>query len=279
MRYSGWNPLKLQSVSTPVRYLAGIVAIFLAGWFYLANLGCFGTWEDLSTFHIKFTPAYFLIEQPGQSTSVFTELLWSSAGRNQEATSWSVLPGLPPVLESASCNPDSESDYTNLALQFSSDASLFGASDLWTASVSSAFQVGVKARFVDPLWKSLSEGQEVVIARTAYFPLRSGASRFIVRQDGFNSRGNAIVSIEVENPLDGWTYFCEGEEKSISKEGTSFWGRIESHQLDPTGPNIQSTPFDKWTAAKACVRLVLTMKKNGAVVKTEVRNIPMRFES
>jgi hypothetical protein len=154
---------------------------------------------------------------------------------------------------------------------------MFGAANLWTASVSNAYQVGVKARFADPVWKSVSEGQQAILARTAYFPLRSGTSRIIVRQDGYSRDGHIQFKIQVENPLEGWTYHYEGEEKGIMTIGTPFWGRISSTQLSPTEPEIYRTPFDSSMYDRACVRLVLTMKKGGSLVNSEVRNFPIKF--
>ncbi len=277
MKYSGWKSLQLQSVSTPVRCLAGAVAIFLVGWLYLGNLGCYAIWEDLNKFYIAFSPP-FVPASPGKSEKIRAELLWSSGEpRPLEAKTWSPVPGWPKIVKNAICSPNANSTYTNLSLELS-DAGSFGASDPWTASVANAYQVGVKATFVDPVWESLSGGQEAVIARTAYLPIRSDMPRFVVRREGLTATGRIVLKIGIENPVGGWKYFYEGEERGAFSDGTQTWNEIVRTQIEPAyGANLQ-VGMARGYGGTSCVRLVLTMKdQDQKVVKTEVRRIPLQF--
>ncbi len=189
-----------------------------------------------------------------------------------------MVPGLPEIVKQATCSPTGNEVYTKLTLQLSSDTGSFGASDPWTASVSNTYQVGVKATFVDPVWLSLSGGQKAVIARTAYLPIRSDMPRFVVRREGLTAMGRIVVKIGIENPVEGWNYFYQGEERFVSSDGKQSREEIPLAQISPAYPGHLLVGMAKGQTGTSCVRLVLTIKdQGGKVVKTEVRSIPLQF--
>lgn len=270
MKYSGWKSLKLQSVSTPVRCLAGIVAIFLVGWLYLANLACVEGLLTSISIYIKFSPPSLVIERPGQQATVETELEQGGADTTIITDpSWSILPGVPPIVESARCSPPEGDIRTQLSLKLSSNPSLFGATDLWNASVSNAYQVGVKAVF-----DYISGSEKVTSNRTAYFPLRSGTSRFVVTQ-ALQPSGYFKFFITIENPIEGWHYYYETEEKAIKKDGSAESLKCGSEEISLESPGYLPTLFNKNHHNSSSVRLTLTIKDKDKVIKTEVRNFQL----
>jgi hypothetical protein len=202
-------------MSTPAsRIAAGFSLAVVTIWMLLGNLGCI-TWDLFSTFVILFNPAFFEVA-PGRSGNVDAELQWAEA-RPLEVKAWKVDSNLPRVLDSATCNPTADSEVTHISLKCGSDPTVFNAETLWTASTNSVYQLGVKASFVDPLWKSLA-GQEVVIGRRAYLPMRYGQSQMTVTADGRNDYGDIIFRISVTNPLEGYKYTWSGYYKYADEE-------------------------------------------------------------
>lgn len=209
--------------------LTGITVICACALLSVTNTGC-ELIKSLTTYRIQFSPPYFALTTPGEQGVVKAELIWTEDGtRLHIAETWTVE-SVPSILESATCSPAQRSGYTDISLKCATDGSRFGASDLWAASSSSAYMVGVKASFVEPVWEAVSGGQKVVLGRRAFLPLRVENPKIQVTQTGHYNIGRfwlANFSIHTENPLEGWRYYVKATPRGINKvtgEATNYAG-------------------------------------------------------
>ncbi len=213
---------KLARRSLIPHVLTSLTIIAACTLLFFTNTGC-DMIKLLTTYAIQFSPPYFAVGAPGQQGVVQATLMWSSddTTRELEAQTWTVDSGLPPILESATWSPKQNSVYTNITLKCSSDASRFGASDLWAASTASSYMLGVKASFVEPVWNSLSGGQKVVIARKAFLPLRTENPRVVVTQTQHFQVSPGVwwatFKVSTENPVEGWRYRVRAYGRDIHK--------------------------------------------------------------
>lgn len=266
--------LKTASVKQVASWLlAGLPLGTVAAWLLLGNLACL-TWDTFWAFSIQFDPPFFMMEG-GKKGAVEAELSWSDT-KTLEAKTWTVETR-PTVLAAASCSPSTESDSTTISLECGSDPSLFGPSELWTASTSGSYQLGIKATFVDPVWKSVSGGQEVVLARRAYLPLRGGQSQFAVKMTE-KGRDSAQFTVNVLNPFEGWSYFCEGhynyaEGDDFSKGGG---GSFFKTQLDSLS-HYERAYYPGYPGERVLVVFELSQKDHtGRLVRTEQKSFRFR---
>lgn len=243
-------------------------------WLLVGNLSC--VWELINKFSIRFTPESFELDAPGESGSVLAELLWDDSAGRLDALSWSVDPGIPHILTSATCSPTSESSYTQVYLRSSDNADLFPPSNVWGASEDSVYQLGVKARFVDPVWKSLSGGQELVLTRNAYLPIRLvGLTRIRIQNLGWNRDNTLAFKLRVESPRNGWHYFFTVESRSINFSGMVFSFKDPRTELSHSQDAIINVYPGPRPYRKASVRFVLEFIGSKGQVSTQVRNYPI----
>lgn len=262
-----------------IRIASALAFLTVALWMLFGNLAC--VWQEINTFVIRFNPAHFYVDAPGKAGTVLAELIWTSEGNHQlEALNWEVDPGLPRILASASCSPRTESEFTNISLQCVDDPALFEPSGLWVASKESAYLVGVKARFVDPVWKSLSEGQEAVIARKAYLPIRSGMPKIVVREGGWGTgeaAGDMLFYLTVDNHLDGWTYSYSTEARRLSWDDQLSISISGNHAVSP-GNSLGQLDYEYLGyCKKASVRFRLVCRSPTQSETRELKNFPYNF--
>lgn len=261
--------------NTAVSWLATSLSLaFVAVWILLGNLGCI-TFDLLSTFVIKFDPAFFQLA-PGKSGQVQATLEWAET-RALDAKTWSVDSARPKVLDSATTSPTADSGYTNISLQCGTDPTVFNPDALWTASANSVYQVGVHASFVDPVWKSISGGQEVVIGRRAYLPLRAGQAQMKVTMESINSNGpDTLFKIKVINALEGYKYTWSGYYKYTNgTQHGSGDATLEGGQATPTNDGVEGVLFinPEVTDRKYLVVFNLIQSDSlGRVIRTDVQS-------
>lgn len=204
-----------------------VAMILVAAWMLLANLGCGDFWELVRDFTIRFSPESAVISRPSESGTTRAQLWWANGDRLLEATSWEITGERPPVLSTATVSPAGGVGETTISWTSAGAAGL-NDEGLFVAAAEQTYQLGVKARFPDPTWKSLlgAEDEKVTISRTGYLPVVVGLPRITVELTGQEPSGAKDIRVSFKltaREVAGFTYLYRTSVAAFYSD-TGQWG-------------------------------------------------------
>jgi len=249
--------------------LTGVPLVLVAAWLILGNLGC-SAWDAIWRYYIEFDTEVFLME-PGKKGTVKATLYWADEDKTLDAKAWTVE-SRPEVLAAASCSPSGDSDVTTVSIECSSDASLFGPNEVWNTAASRNSQLGVKASFADPVWKSVA-GQEAVIGRRAYLPLFGGMASMYAESSERSSAGRKF-RVFVITPFVGWKYSYDGYCKYEVGRKTPPETKTQAFGEKEVKPGVNSYQFVEWPNQEGDDRNIVVFRlkqtdPTGKLVRTD----------